>query len=160
MTRTVTVRPHPAHAELVARFTPDDLPDDRAPLPHEMRLRIALNALHAVVTRHQPEVSDGWVVCADCAQGVPPEGHPAAMWANAIYPCPTIRDIVGDHGYGLAIRDADWAAGNTAMLRASGRSCSEVTQAAVLAAATAEDAPIWASLTEPTPPTDEQETPA
>ncbi len=166
MTQTLAAADlHPVYADLVARLTPGDLPDQRAPLPHEARLNTALHALRAVADRHQPVVVDGWVICAGCTPewAMPDEGTDA-MWVDAIYPCPTIRDIVGDHGYGLAIRDTDWAEANVAMLRALGHSDAQVTQAAVLAAARAEDAPIYAEVAVQWPtgtePTDRQEDPA
>lgn len=162
-TETVTAADlHPVYADLVRRITPGDLPDHRALLPHEARLRTALAALSAVVAEHQPAVVDGWVICAGCARGVTPGGHAAAMFADAIVPCPTLRAICD--AYGLAISDADWADGNAAMLRAFGRSDAQVTQAAVLAAARAEDAPIYAEIAGQWPtgtePTDRTETPS
>ncbi len=162
--RTVTAAAlHPVYAGLAARFTPGEPPSGRALLPNEARLRTALATLSLVVAEHHPVVVDGWVICAGCARGVTPGGHLAAMFADAIYPCPTIRDIVGDHGYGLVVRDTDWAAANAAMLRATGHSDTQIRQAAVLAAARAEDAPIWAGLAECWPTgtnPDEQETPS
>ncbi len=155
---------HPVYGDLVARLTPGDLPDHRALLPHEARLRMALSALTAVVAEHAPTVAGRWVVCAGCTGQFVPDEDTDAMWVDAIVPCRTLRAIVGDHGYGLAIRDADWAAANTAMLRAAGRSDTQVTQAAVLAAVRAEDAPIYAEIAEQWPtgtePTDRTETPA
>jgi hypothetical protein len=163
MTMTIAVPDHPVHVDLVRRFTPPDPPPDRALLPHEIRERLAVSALGLTVARHGPVVVGGWVVCAGCTRLVAVPDDERAVWADAVYPCPTVRDIVGDHGYGLAIHDTDWADANTAMLRATGRSDAQVTQAAVLAAARAEDVPIyrdvaglWPTGTEPT---DEQETP-
>lgn len=105
---------HPAYGELVRRFTTADLPDHRAPLPHEIRERLALSALLRVVQLHEPSFIGNWVLCSECASiAWPLPSDPKSMWSDVVYPCATVREIEEAYCLGL-----DWAAANETFLRA------------------------------------------